>query len=30
MFVDIGARDKKEVEKLGINIGDIIIPHSES
>jgi endoglucanase len=30
MFIDIGARDKKEVEKLGVNIGDVILPHSES
>jgi putative aminopeptidase FrvX len=28
MFIDIGARDKKEAEKMGINIGDVIVPHS--
>jgi putative aminopeptidase FrvX len=30
MFIDIGAKNKKDVEKLGINIGDVIIPHSKS
>ena len=30
MFIDVGARNEKEVSKLGINIGDVILPHSES
>jgi len=29
MFIDIGAKNKKEVEKLGVNIGDFITNYGE-
>jgi putative aminopeptidase FrvX len=29
MFMDIGARSKKEVEKMGVNVGDFITQHGE-
>ncbi|MHA1903065.1 MAG: M42 family metallopeptidase [Candidatus Thorarchaeota archaeon] len=28
MFIDIGATSKKEVEELGIRVGDPVVPHS--
>lgn len=30
MYIDIGAKDIKEVEKMGISIGDVIVPESKS
>ncbi|AVQ33760.1 M42 family peptidase [Staphylococcus muscae] len=29
MFIDVGARDKAEVEAAGIDIGDMVTPYSE-
>lgn len=29
MFMDVGARSKKEVEKMGVNVGDFITQHGE-
>lgn len=30
MYIDLGASSAKEVEKMGINIGDTVTPHSKS
>lgn len=29
MFIDIGVKDKKEAEALGVNPGDQVVPHSD-
>lgn len=29
MYIDIGVSSKEEVEKLGLKVGDFIVPHSE-
>ncbi len=29
MFIDLGVKNKEEVEKLGIEIGDFVVPHCE-
>jgi len=29
MFIDVGARNKKEVEKMGVNVGDFITQYGE-